>query len=407
MRARTLLRFGAEVAFISLVAVVAHLADLSTAGIIIVMAVAWLLTAIAEGLVSRGWQGAATFVPPVRPFSGGLEHREPAPTWESSAAPPEEIAPAWLESAEVLGVHVSGFEPIVDEDDAEPAETEEPEAVAEPEVDAVAVAAAEEEVPAEAPADEEAPEAAGEVVPDEAGVEPEPKPKPWPPPDRRWPWRRPRGVEERDRGPAPERKEEQPELPLFEVSERPCRSCGQPISKERLRAIPNATQCIDCKRAGRPELADIPDFEALASEADAELHAPPHLELEPMAETHPEPEPASEPVAVEPEPEVEPERELGDDLEFAAVRVEQQPEPEPEPAVAPAALSASTREWNVWELERLARRLGGTEPARDEEWAFLLVYLREFANPEGALPADFDSLVRESFPELVAVAETT
>jgi hypothetical protein len=65
------------------------------------------------------------------------------------------------------------------------------------------------------------------------------------------------------------------------------------------------------------------------------------------------------------------------------------------------------REWNVWELERLARRLGGADAARDEEWAFLLVYLREFANPEGALPPDFDALVRESFPELVAVAETT
>ena len=28
----------------------------------------------------------------------------------------------------------------------------------------------------------------------------------------------------------------------------PCRSCGQPIAEERLRAIPYATLCIDCKR---------------------------------------------------------------------------------------------------------------------------------------------------------------
>ena len=62
-------------------------------------------------------------------------------------------------------------------------------------------------------------------------------------------------------------------------------------------------------------------------------------------------------------------------------------------------------EWNVWELERLARSVGGGDAARDEEWAFLLVYLREFANPEGVLPADFDALVRESFPELVAAAQ--
>jgi RNA polymerase-binding protein DksA len=27
-----------------------------------------------------------------------------------------------------------------------------------------------------------------------------------------------------------------------------CENCGQPIAEERLRAIPYATQCIDCKR---------------------------------------------------------------------------------------------------------------------------------------------------------------
>ena len=27
-----------------------------------------------------------------------------------------------------------------------------------------------------------------------------------------------------------------------------CRTCGQPITEERLEAIPYATQCIDCKR---------------------------------------------------------------------------------------------------------------------------------------------------------------
>ena len=29
-----------------------------------------------------------------------------------------------------------------------------------------------------------------------------------------------------------------------------CESCGQPISEERLEAIPYATQCIDCRRKG-------------------------------------------------------------------------------------------------------------------------------------------------------------
>ena len=29
-----------------------------------------------------------------------------------------------------------------------------------------------------------------------------------------------------------------------------CATCGQPISEERLEAIPYATQCIDCRRKG-------------------------------------------------------------------------------------------------------------------------------------------------------------
>jgi DnaK suppressor protein len=29
-----------------------------------------------------------------------------------------------------------------------------------------------------------------------------------------------------------------------------CETCGQPISEERLEAIPYATQCIDCRRKG-------------------------------------------------------------------------------------------------------------------------------------------------------------
>ncbi|MFN2468102.1 MAG: hypothetical protein ABR521_08265, partial [Gaiellaceae bacterium] len=70
-------------------------------------------------------------------------------------------------------------------------------------------------------------------------------------------------------------------------------------------------------------------------------------------------------------------------------------------AATPPAAPGDTRPWNLWELERLARERAGADPERDEEWAFLLVYLREFAGPDGALPVDFDALVRDSFPELV------
>ena len=65
-------------------------------------------------------------------------------------------------------------------------------------------------------------------------------------------------------------------------------------------------------------------------------------------------------------------------------------------------LPAHPQEWNVWEIERLARERSGVDPARDEEWGYLLIYLREFASPDGALSTDFDALVRESFGELIA-----
>ena len=70
--------------------------------------------------------------------------------------------------------------------------------------------------------------------------------------------------------------------------------------------------------------------------------------------------------------------------------------------MATLPLPAHPQEWNVWEIERLARERSGVDPARDEEWGYLLIYLREFASPDGALSTDFDALVRESFGELIA-----
>jgi len=59
------------------------------------------------------------------------------------------------------------------------------------------------------------------------------------------------------------------------------------------------------------------------------------------------------------------------------------------------------RRWNIWDLERLARAEATAHPERRDEWAFLFVHLRQFANADGELPADFDSLVRESFGSLL------
>lgn len=83
-------------------------------------------------------------------------------------------------------------------------------------------------------------------------------------------------------------------------------------------------------------------------------------------------------------------------------------EPEPrrrlrfsEPRQA-AAGPTSSREWNLWELERRARDYAGGD-AVPEEWAAMFMHLREFANSDGQLPERFDSLVRESFPQLTTV----
>ena len=71
--------------------------------------------------------------------------------------------------------------------------------------------------------------------------------------------------------------------------------------------------------------------------------------------------------------------------------------------VVQIGVSATPRQWNLWDLERLTREASGGDAILDEERSFLLMYLREFAGPDGELPVDFDALVRDSFGELVGV----
>ena len=70
------------------------------------------------------------------------------------------------------------------------------------------------------------------------------------------------------------------------------------------------------------------------------------------------------------------------------------------PQPAPTELPVE-REWNIWDLERLARAEAPEHPEQRDEWAFLFVHLRQFANADGVLPTEFDSLVRESFGGLL------
>jgi hypothetical protein len=76
------------------------------------------------------------------------------------------------------------------------------------------------------------------------------------------------------------------------------------------------------------------------------------------------------------------------------------PAPEPDPPT-PEPAPASPQEWNIWELERLAKQSAPANGARHEELGFLLLELRQFANAEGRLPLSFDPVVRESFGDLV------
>jgi outer membrane biosynthesis protein TonB len=134
--------------------------------------------------------------------------------------------------------------------------------------------------------------------------------------------------------------------------------------------------------------------------AQRPVQASPERQPESEPERKPEPRPAPAPVpepprivavpppTPQPEPAPEPQRE---------------PEPEPEPArvVAFTPANDGPREWNLWELERAARDHATDDVVRNEERSYLLMYLREFAGPDGVLPTDFDGLVRDAFGDML------
>src|SRR5439155_1798496 len=152
------------------------------------------------------------------------------------------------------------------------------------------------------------------------------------------------------------------------------------------------------RAAAPPAAAPAPEVQPAA---EAGLTAPAET-AEPEAEPQPAPvvEPEPEPVRVlQPVPDLEPEPE--------PEPPPPEPEaPEPQPAAAevvPIGIGAAPRQWNLWDLERLTREAAGSDAVLDEERTFLLLYLREFAGPDGELPVDFDGLVRDSFGKLVGV----
>jgi hypothetical protein len=69
------------------------------------------------------------------------------------------------------------------------------------------------------------------------------------------------------------------------------------------------------------------------------------------------------------------------------------------------ARSSQPREWNLWDLERIARAQSTRDPQRFEEWSYLFLHLRRFAKSDGTLPAEFDGLVRDYFGVLLEPAQ--
>ena len=134
------------------------------------------------------------------------------------------------------------------------------------------------------------------------------------------------------------------------------------------------------------------------------IGAEPEPAPEPDAEPEPEPEPTPKPVA-EPPPAPPPPRVVAVPPPPVIPEPAPEPTPEPEPdVISIVSRVAAPREWNIWELERIARDQGGDDVGRDEERAYLLMYLREFANADGNLPSDFDAVVRESFGDVLDAA---
>ena len=75
------------------------------------------------------------------------------------------------------------------------------------------------------------------------------------------------------------------------------------------------------------------------------------------------------------------------------------PEPPPAQAAGPAARGA----FNLPQLERLVAAHAAARPddERLEEWRYYLLYLRDYSDVQGSLPARFDSLVDDVFAELL------
>jgi hypothetical protein len=162
------------------------------------------------------------------------------------------------------------------------------------------------------------------------------------------------------------------------------------------------TRQADVRRDSTVESSESSEsFEAFEPQAEEPTFvAPVRVRVQPTVESRREPEPESE---REPEPAPAPSPEPSRIGAVPSPPPEPEPEPEPVPARVVAFIPANEgpREWNLWELERAARDHATDDVVRNEERSYLLMYLREFAGPDGILPTDFDGLVRDAFGDVL------
>jgi hypothetical protein len=149
-------------------------------------------------------------------------------------------------------------------------------------------------------------------------------------------------------------------------------------------AVAEVEASAELEPAERLEAAWQPETEAAAEPASP----PPPRPIVPAASAVPTPAappesapPPLRPVPPPPEP----------------VAATPTPEPERAAVVSLPRRPGHRQEWNLWEIERLVRAGLRNDPERLEESQYLLLHLRSFASADGALPAEFDDLVRESF----------
>jgi capsular polysaccharide biosynthesis protein len=155
-------------------------------------------------------------------------------------------------------------------------------------------------------------------------------------------------------------------------------------------AVRRAQAALEARPAPQPR--PVAPVAAAAAPAGPSTPAPsPAPPPAPVAAPEPEP-PQAEPEPA-PEPQPDPEPEPVPEVEPAPV------EPEPEPTPQPVA--AERGDWNFDELQALVREHAGEFPHRAEEWEIYLESIRDYAGPDGQLPASLDWLIWDTFGDVL------